>query len=447
VRCLSRGSPFERALGAGLLLLLLLFPLLAPAQDRQELESIEAALRASRTQGTKLSAKATALAQEVADLQYQLVARAASARETEAALDQLEAQLAGLEKQQSAKRGELAGRRQALVQSLAALERLALTPPGAALVSTAPLDLARGELLLRQAVPELQRRSRRLEADIAALRDLAGEIAARRSKATALAANLDAERQKITALLTQKASLQKKTAAQAAASKARSAKLAAEAKDLQELIDRLARERAAAGPPPAPPPAPAAPATAPPTATAMVPATTAPATTVPAPAIPAPAIPAPAIPAPGAPALGGAAPSSIRAFPGAPGSLVWPVAGPLVAHFGEVDATGSRAKGILIQARPGSTVLAPFDGQVIYRGPFRSYGEILIIQHSGGYHSVLAGLGRSDAAVGQWVLAGEPVGAMGSPQDGKARLYVELRRDGHPIDPAPWLGKSDTNVE
>ena len=130
-----------------------------------------------------------------------------------------------------------------------------------------------------------------------------------------------------------------------------------------------------------------------------------------------------------------------------PGSLVRPVAGPLVARFGEVDATGSRAKGILIQTRPGATVLAPYDGQVIYRGPFRSYGEILIIQHGGGYHSVLAGLGRSDAAVGQWVLAGEPVGAMGSPQDGKARLYVELRRDGHPIDPAPWLGKSDTNVE
>ena len=435
-----------------MLLLLLLFPLLAPAQDRRELESIEAALRASRTQGTKLSAKATALAQEVADLQYQLVARAASARETEAALDQLEAQLADLEKLQSAKRAELAGRRQALVQSLAALERLALTPPGAALVSTAPLDLARGELLLRQAVPELQRRSRRLEADIAALRDLAGEIAARRSKAAALAANLDAERQKITQLLTQKASLQRKTAAQAAASKARTAKLAAEAKDLQDLIDRLARERAATPPPAAPAsavptPAPAAPATAAPASPALPPAPATAATTTPSLAAPATTAPATTVPAPGAPTLGGQAPSSIRAFPGAPGSLVRPVAGPLVAHFGEVDATGSRAKGILIQTRPGASVLAPYDGQVIYRGPFRSYGEILIIQHSGGYHSVLAGLGRSDAAVGQWVLAGEPVGAMGSPQDGKAQLYVELRRDGHPIDPAPWLGKSDTNVE
>ena len=130
-----------------------------------------------------------------------------------------------------------------------------------------------------------------------------------------------------------------------------------------------------------------------------------------------------------------------------PGSLVMPVAGPIIGHFDQLAASGSREKGILIQAQPGATVLAPFDGQVVYRGPFRSYGEILIIQHSGGYHSVLAGLGRSDAAVGQWVLAGEPVGMMGSPQDGNTRLYVELRRDGHPIDPAPWLGKTDTNVE
>jgi septal ring factor EnvC (AmiA/AmiB activator) len=450
VRCLSRGSPFERALGAGLLLLLLLFPLLAPAQDRQELESIEAALRDSRTQGTKLSAKATALAQEVADLQYQLVARAAAARETEAALDQLEAQLADLEKRQAAKRTELAGRRQALVRSLAALERLALTPPGAALVSTAPLDLARGELLLRQAVPELQSRSRRLEADIAVLRGLSDEIASRRSKSTALAANLDADRLKITALLTQKASLQKKTAAQAAASKARSTKLAAEAKDLQELIDRLARERAAAQAAAAlaaATPPPAQPATATAAALPSAPVTAAPAPAVPVTVAPAAPVPAPAAPASPSLALGGPVPNNIRGFPGVPGSLVRPVAGPLVAHFGEVDSSGSRAKGILIQTRPGATVLAPFDGQVIYRGPFRSYGEILIIQHSGGYHSVLAGLGRSDAAVGQWVLAGEPVGAMGSPQDGKAQLYVELRRDGHPIDPAPWLGKSDTNVE
>jgi septal ring factor EnvC (AmiA/AmiB activator) len=432
-----------------LLFLLLLSPQ-GWAQSSQELENIETALKASQSQSSKLSAAATALAKEISDLQTQLVARAAAARETETALARLKTQLADLERREAAQAGELASRRRALVQSLAALERLAMTPPGAALVSAAPLDLARGQMLLAFAVPELQRRSRLLEADIAGLRELSAEIASRRSKMTALAASLDAGQREIASLLVEKAELQRQTAAEAAAADARSAKLAAEAKDLKDLLDRIAAEQAAqqkaaqeraaqeaaaqeraaqeqaaqdhaaqqgAGGAPA---AASPPSSAPVSAPAAAPPQTA--------ALP----PASAI---------------ARAFPTKPGSLVMPVAGPIIGRFDQLAASGSKERGILIQAEPGATVLAPFDGQVVYRGPFRSYGEILIIQHSGGYHSVLAGLGRSDAAVGQWVLAGEPVGLMGSPQDGNTKLYVELRHDGHPIDPAPWLGKPDTNVE
>lgn len=438
-----------RTLAALLLPLLLLLPRQGWAQSSQELQNIEAALKASQSQSSKLSAAAAGLAKEISDLQTQLVARAATARETETALGRLKTQLADLEQREAAQAVELASRRRALVQSLAALERLAMTPPGAALVSAAPLDLARGQMLLALAVPELQRRSQSLEADIAGLRELSAEIASRRSRMTALAASLDAGQREIASLLVEKAELQRQTAAAAAAADARSAKLAAEAKDLKDLLDRIAAEQAAqqkaaqeraaqeeaaqeraaqeqaaqdhaghqaagaapaaASPPSSPPASAQAP---PPPQTAALPP-----------------------------------PANARAFPTKPGSLVMPVAGPIIGRFDQLAASGSKEKGILIQAQPGATVLAPFDGQVVYRGPFRSYGEILIIQHSGGYHSVLAGLGRSDAAVGQWVLAGEPVGMMGSPQDGNTRLYVELRRDGHPIDPAPWLGKTDTNVE
>jgi septal ring factor EnvC (AmiA/AmiB activator) len=82
-------------------------------------------------------------------------------------------------------------------------------------------------------------------------------------------------------------------------------------------------------------------------------------------------------------------------------------------------------------------VVAPFDGQVDYVGPFRGYGTILIIDHGGGYHSMLAGLGRVDAKIGEWVVAGEPVGTLpdsGKPDD-SGTLYFELRQDGHPVDP------------
>jgi septal ring factor EnvC (AmiA/AmiB activator) len=435
------GAPLSRA--GGLLLLLLLIPLSCPAQTSQELENIEAALKASRSQTGKLSAAAAALAQEISDLQYRLVARAAAARDTETELGHLKTQLADLERREAAKEAELAGRRQALVQSLAALERLAMTPPGAALVSAAPLDLARGEMLLALAVPELQRRSQLLEADIAGLDELSRQIASRRSKATALAASLEAERREIASLLVQKAELQRQTAAQAAAEQARSAKLAAEAKDLKELLDRIAEEQAAQAKAAREK---AAQEKAAEERAAQEKAAQAKAAQQGGGTPSQGASPPPAASPPQSAALP-PQPASIRAFPAGPAGLVAPVAGPLIGHFGQPDASGAKAKGILILAQPGAPVLAPFDGQVVYRGPFRSYGEILIIQHSGGYHSVLAGLGRSDAAVGQWVLAGEPVGMMGSPEDGNTRLYVELRRDGHPIDPAPWLGKTDTNVE
>jgi septal ring factor EnvC (AmiA/AmiB activator) len=369
-------------------------PGLARAQDSRELESLEAALRASRSESAKLSAAAAALAAQVTALQTQLVTRAAAARETEVELSRLRAQLAVLEQQQDVKRAQLAGRREALVASLAALERVALTPPGAALASASLLDLARGEMLLAFAVPVLQRRSVALKGEIANLDSIAAQISDQRNKAMALGASLQAEQEKIAALLNQKTRLQQRTAAQAAANDRRMAELATEARDLRDLLQRLAHERMSQP------------------ATAVAPA-----------------------------------PASARPFPTVPGSLMMPVVGPILTRFGVADANGSRSKGILVRARPGASVLAPFDGQVVFRGPFRSYGEILIIQHSGGYHSLLAGLGRSDAAVGQWVLAGEPVGVMGSPQDGDPKLYVELRRDGHPIDPAPWLDKSDTNVE
>ena len=143
-------------------------------------------------------------------------------------------------------------------------------------------------------------------------------------------------------------------------------------------------------------------------------------------------------------------PAENRAFPAEKASLVLPARGKVVIGFGdEVDA--GESKGLQIATRPGAQVVAPFDGQVVFQGPFRGYGEILILEHAGGYHTLLAGLGRTDAIVGQWLLAGEPVGVMG-PAAGSSsglspELYVELRQDGPPIHPLPWLDISDSTIE
>ncbi|MEH0071116.1 peptidoglycan DD-metalloendopeptidase family protein [Pannonibacter sp. Pt2-lr] len=115
--------------------------------------------------------------------------------------------------------------------------------------------------------------------------------------------------------------------------------------------------------------------------------------------------------------------------------------------YGQSDDYGGLTEGQTFATRPGAQVTAPGDGWVVYSGPFRSFGQLLILNAGDGYHVLLAGMDRIDVELGQFVLAGEPVGVMGSTQWASASayglgstspvLYVEFRKDGSAIDPTP----------
>jgi septal ring factor EnvC (AmiA/AmiB activator) len=130
------------------------------------------------------------------------------------------------------------------------------------------------------------------------------------------------------------------------------------------------------------------------------------------------------------------------AGPGLRGEAVAPVAGSIARPFGQASEAGA-ATGASLTAAPGARVVSPCAGRVMFAGPFRSFGQLLIIDCGGGYHFVLAGFDRLDTAVGQSVSAGAPVGVMPGwdPRASTARplLYIELRHDGQPVDPAPYL--------
>ncbi len=131
-------------------------------------------------------------------------------------------------------------------------------------------------------------------------------------------------------------------------------------------------------------------------------------------------------------------------FAKAQGLISLPVQGKIVLKFGQPDQDGTPAKGIHLETRPGAQVISPCDGWILYAGPFRSYGQLLIINPGGGYHVVIAGMDRIQAQQGQFVLAGEPIAAMGvetrtgdkTPK--RPTLYVEFRKDQQSIDPEPW---------
>jgi septal ring factor EnvC (AmiA/AmiB activator) len=128
-----------------------------------------------------------------------------------------------------------------------------------------------------------------------------------------------------------------------------------------------------------------------------------------------------------------------RPFDAVKGQLASPVVGRVVGRYGQRIATGRTRKGVSLESAPSAQIIAPHEGRIVFAGVFRGYGELLIIEHRGGYHTLLAGVARIDVIVGQWVLGGEPIGAMARDETRKPVLYLEIRRGGHPINPLPWL--------
>jgi septal ring factor EnvC (AmiA/AmiB activator) len=133
-------------------------------------------------------------------------------------------------------------------------------------------------------------------------------------------------------------------------------------------------------------------------------------------------------------------------FDRAKGTLPMPCVGRKLKGFGARDDAGGKSEGVTIETRGEAQVISPSDGWVIYAGQFRTYGQLLIINAGGGYHILLAGMDQIHTSVGQFVLAGEPVAAMGqgAPQTAGAAqsrgpvLYIEFRKDARPVDPDPW---------
>ncbi len=413
-------------------------------QNQDDLQALERSLEADRARAETLRNAAQALTAEVEALRERAITAAARTQSLETEIGEAERSLAALDREEAEKTDRLAKRRSQLAQTLGALQRLALQPPEAALGrAEQPIDSARAAMLLKVAVPALEERADALRAELGDLAILRARIAIKRDDLGAARGALKSERDRLSALLTRKASLQESTEGERQETEERIARMAREAGDLRELMERLeaeaaeqrrqeearrlaeekrqaearaAAEREAAEEERLAEAARLAAEEAKAAEKAQQTARLAP-------------------------------PSNLRAFPETPASLNMPMRGEIVRLYGQAGSTaGETAKGITIRGRPGAQIVAPFDGRIAYSGPFRGYGQILIIDHGERYHTILAGLDQIDAVVGQWVLAGEPVARMSDLAGGSAELYLELRRTGQAINPLPWLATNDDKV-
>lgn len=141
------------------------------------------------------------------------------------------------------------------------------------------------------------------------------------------------------------------------------------------------------------------------------------------------------VPRPGTVAAGGM-PVATAARAAGPPPYRLPVIGDVVRGLGDVDATGARARGVTIAAAGGAQVVAPAAGRIVYAGNFRSFGRIVIIDHGGGWTSLITNMIAVSGTVGETVAQGAPIGRAGP---GRPRITVELRRAGQPVDIATLI--------
>ncbi len=403
----------------------------APAPEQQkvdkqtELRGVEDTMRASETQRRDIQSEIESIRMDKARLMDAMIATTARVQAAERGVAAANERLDSLNIKADALSRSLGARRGAIVEILAAVQRMGANPPPAILIRSGDMaEAVRAATLLSAMTVNLKAETERLAHDVADLSATRTTIAEERQRHADAVVSLTNEKARLAALVDARAQSLASAEAALGSQQKRAADLANQAATLKDLIARIeaeeaqrreqeqaarvADERAARD------------------------------------------IEAKAEKAQGVQLV------RLRpevAFSDVKGRLPLPVAGTILKVFGSSDGAGGTEHGILVATLAGAVVSAPADGSVLYSGPFRSYGRLLIIDAGEGYYVLLAGMERTYVSRGEAVLSGEPVGVVGDGSTkmaaaaavgtGKPVLYIELRKDGTAIDPGPWWAKTD----
>ena len=370
-------------------------------------EDAQAALSRAQAQGAEARSRAEVLeagaatATAAADRTAQeAAALAARVQEAEAQIAANTAQLRLIGQDQARLRSELAQKQRPLIELTAALQRLSRRPPLLSLLRPGSLrEAVYLRAVLETLLPEVARRTAGLHQAIARGQALAAQ--AQRASAAFRAGQTELARRRTELGVIEERQRLASVQASGAANREseRALALSEQARDLTGLVNDLAqagavRDQLAALPGP---------------------------------------ILRPAQPQ-AAPAPSDQSPSPVATD--APTRYLLPVAGRLISGFGASGTGQAQSRGISILAQGGAQVVAPGAGRVAFAGPYRGYGLIVIIEHSGGWTSLVTGLSQLDCRVGEQLVAG---GSLGQAGPGSPLLTLELRRRGSPVNPLDFI--------
>jgi len=368
----------------------------------QEQAALKAARRQSdeaRDRSARLEQQASAARDDAEQARRRAAATAARIQQAEADIQAAQARIAIIARMQRAQAARLAARQEPVVRLTAALQMMARRPMALALVQPGSVtDAVHMRAVLGQILPVIQQRTAGLRAELARSRALRATAQQAAGALTQAQADRRERQAALAALETQKRVAARDYRANAGLESERALALGERARDIVDLMDRLEdagdlRERLAA-------------------------------------------LPGPLLRPARPDQTGAPAPETVRATGGPPPYRL-PVIGQLVTGMGEVNDGGVRSRGLSLVTQPGAQTVAPTAGRIAFAGPYRGYGQILIIDHGQGWTTLITGLHRVTAQVGDTVRQGDPVGITGQ---GRPTVTIELRRNGRPVDIVPLVG-------
>ncbi|GEM_PF-2309103 len=379
----------------------------AHAQDAQksELEQTSREIELSKQEQAKLSKKRDAVSAELKELQSDSIVLTAQIRRMESQLAEKEAAYQSLQKQLHTKQTAMDTRKDDIAALLHAMIRMKRMPREMVIAQPQSLpDMLRTASALHVSYDGVEQDMQKLQQELTQLADLRKQTATARAGLQKEQTALNVKQDVLATTLKKQETALRSISRDYDKLEARIADLSRTSRSLSELIENIEKESAmfnAIGMP-QPKPAPPSPA-----------ATTAPST----------------------PASTGVASS----FTAMKGRLPYPAAGTLLHRYGQRKGKVDTYQGQVLQTVPGAQITAPHSGKIVFTGKFMDYGNMAIIEHGGGYHTLIAGLSVVRASLGQQVVAGQPIGAMGDTTSAR-QLYLELRKDSKAIDPTPWMG-------
>jgi len=363
-------------------------PSAQPGDASSALVSARAEQRFAAARGAELERQAALATEAVDRTQRQAAALAARIQQAEAGIAASTARIVLIERRRAALRDRLAQRQEPVVRLTGALQLLGRRPLVLGMFRPGSLnDMVHLRAVLETMLPEVRRRTAGLRSEIDRSRQLQRAASAERARLEAGEATLTTRRSALAAIESRQRLARRAVRGAANREADRVLALGEQARDLGSLVSELEdagqlRRRLAALPGP---------------------------------------VPRPARPGDARVLDGGGAPAT-----GTPAlAYILPVSGSVIAGF------GGTSRGITLAPRPGAQVVAPAAGRVAFAGRYEGYGRIVILEHDGGWTTLVTDLAQVSPAVGDTLVQGAPLGVAGA---GRPRLTIELRKNGVPVD-------------